>query len=85
MLEAIAANPDGERRLISDDLSGHTSPSLRAWLAATPRVQHLFIPTGAWRRIVRRAAFAGQTFAGDAQLERSTDGATKQLNARAQP
>jgi hypothetical protein len=94
LLEAIAAaNPTGELRLISDNLSSHKSPPIQAWLAANPRVRHIFIPTGAcwlnlqeaWWRIFRRAAFAGQTFADDAEIDRATEVATKQLNARAQP
>jgi hypothetical protein len=94
LLEAIAAaNPTGELRLISDNLSSHKSPPIQAWLAANPRVRHIFIPTGAcwlnlqeaWWRIFRRAAFAGQTFADDEEIDRATDVATRQLNARAQP
>jgi len=94
LLEAIAAaNPTGDLYLISDNLSSHKSPPIQAWLADNPRVQHIFIPTGAcwlnlqeaWWRIFRRAAFAGQTFADGAEIERATAVATKQLNARAQP
>lgn len=94
LLEAIAAaNPIGELRLISDNLSSHKSPPIQAWLAANPRVQHLFIPVGAcwlnlqeaWWRIFRRSAFAGRTFADGEELDRATAVATAQLNARAKP
>ena len=94
LLKAIAAaNPTGELRLSSDNLSSHTSPPIQEWLAANPRVHHVFIPVGAcwlnlpaaWWRIFRRAAFAGQTFADGEEIERATAVATQQLNARAKP
>lgn len=48
LLEArAAANPDGDRYLSSDNLSRHTSPPIRAGLAASPRVRHAFRPAGA--------------------------------------
>jgi len=94
LLEAIAAaNPTGDLYLISDNLSSHKSPPIQEWLATNPRVRHVFIPVGAcwlnlpeaWWRIFRRAAFAGQTFADDEEIDRATAVATKQLNARAKP
>jgi hypothetical protein len=94
LLKAIAAaNPTGERSLISDNRSSHKRPPLQDWLAETPRVQHLFIPVGAcwlhlqeaWWRLFRRAAFAGQTFADGEEIERATAVATTQFNARAKP
>jgi hypothetical protein len=94
LLQAIAAaNPTGELRLISDNLSSHKSPPIQDWLAANPRVQHLFIPVGAcwlnlqeaWWRIFRRSAFAGQSFADAGEIDHATAVATKQLNARATP
>jgi len=88
-----AANPTGELRLISDNLSSHKSPPIQEWLAANPRVQHIFIPTGAcwlnlqeaWWRIFRRSAFAGQSFADAEEIDHATEVATAQLNARAKP
>ena len=94
LLEAIAAaNPTGDLYLISDNLSSHKSPPIQEWLAANPRVRHVFIPVGAcwlnlqeaWWRIFRRSAFAGQTFADAEEIDRATEVATKQLNARAKP
>ncbi len=94
LLDAVdAANPEGDLYLITDNLASHKSPPIQEWLAANPRVRHLFIPTGAcwlnlqeaWWRMFRRAAFAGQTFADDEEIDRAADVATKQLNARAQP
>jgi DDE superfamily endonuclease len=94
LLEAIAAaNPDGDVYLISDNLSSHKSPPIQDWLAANPRMRHVFIPVGAcwlnlqeaWWRIFRRTAFAGQTFADGEGIDRATEVATEQINARAQP
>jgi len=87
------ANPVGDLYLITDNLASHKSPPIQAWLAEHPRVQQVFIPTGAcwlnlqegWWRLFRREALAGQTFADAAEIERATCVATQQLNARAKP
>jgi len=71
----------------------HDSTSTRPWPEDHPRSRHAFIPQGAcrlnpqqrWRRIVRRQALAGQSFAGPAEIAHATQVATAQLNARAQP
>jgi transposase len=94
LLDAVAAaNPDGERYLITDNLSSHKSPPIVAWLAAHPRARQVFTPVGAcwlnlqeaWWRLLRREALAGQTFADGAEIDRATDVATAQLNRRATP
>ena len=94
LLAAVAtAHPTGARYRITDNLSSHKSPPIQAWLAEHPRVQQVFIPTGAswlnlqegWWRLFRREALAGQTFATAEEIERATGVATQQLNARAQP
>jgi hypothetical protein len=54
-------------------------------------VQPIPLPIGAcwlnlqegWWRLLRREAFAGQTFADDAAIERAVTGATARLNHRA--
>jgi len=33
--------------MITDNLSSHNSAQTRAWMAEHPRLQHVFIPTGA--------------------------------------
>jgi hypothetical protein len=79
--------------IITDNLSSHDSKSTRAWLEDHPRIQHVFIPTGAcwlnlqgpWWRIFRKAALAGQSFAGPDEIARAARVATAQLNARARP
>ncbi|MEU0478983.1 helix-turn-helix domain-containing protein [Streptosporangium sp. NPDC006013] len=71
--------------VITDNLSSHSSWKVRQWLLRHPRIRQVFIPVKAcwpnlaegWWRLLRKAAFAGQTF---------TDAtATTRLNARAQP
>lgn len=85
--------PQGQIRLIADNLSSHTSAPVREWLAQHPRIQHVFIPVGAcwlnliepWWRLLRRAAYAGQTFVDTAEIALATRVATDQLNRRARP
>jgi len=94
LLAAVAAdNPDGELVLISDNLASHKSPPIQEWLAAHPRVRHVFLPTGAcwlnlieaWWRVFRREAFAGQGFATGEDIAEGTRAATQRLNRRAKP
>jgi DDE superfamily endonuclease len=85
------ANPDGERHLVSDNLSSHTSAPIQEWLGQHPRVHPVPIPTGAcwlnlqegWWRLFRREAFAGQSFADAKEIDLATRVATEHRNARA--
>jgi hypothetical protein len=87
------ANPDGDLYLITDNLSSHKSPPIQEWLTAHPRVHQVFIPKGAcwlnlqegWWRLLRREAFAGQSFADAKEIDQATRLATCQLNRRAKP
>jgi len=94
LLDAIvAANPEGDLSLITDNLSSHKSPPIVDWLAAHPRVQQVFIPKGAcwlnlqeaWWRLFRKEALAGQTFVDGEEIDQATAIATQQLNRRAKP
>ncbi|MDV9168546.1 hypothetical protein R6V09_00075 [Streptomyces sp. W16] len=88
-----AANPTRDINVVTDNLSSHNSLSIRTSLKGHPRIQHVFIPVGAcwpnlqegWWRIFRKAALAGQSFTGPAEIEHATRLATSQLNTRAQP
>jgi hypothetical protein len=79
--------------IVTDNLSSHHSKSTREWLSDHPRIRHAFIPVAAcwlnlqegWWRLFRRAALAGQSFAGPPDIERATRVATAQLNAHAKP
>ena len=65
----------------------------RTWMEAHLRLPHVFIPTGAcwlnlqegWWRLLRRDAFAGQSFANPKEVDQARRGATKHLNQRAHP
>lgn len=94
LLTRIAeANPRGPIRVVTDNLSSHTSGKVRQWLTRHPRIQQVFIPKKAcwlnmaegWWRLLRRAAFAGQTFADTGEITHAVDVATAQLNTRANP
>ena len=88
-----ADNATGDIFIITDNLSSHNSAQTRAWLAEHPRLQQVFIPTGAcwlnlqegWWRLFRRDALAGQSFANADEIEQATRITTVQLNARAKP
>ena len=83
----------GKLTLISDNLSSHKSRPIQAWLAKHPRVQQLFIPVKAawlnlmelWWRLLRREAFAGQSFADTDEVSHAAADGTRRLNARAKP
>ena len=94
LIEAVAAaNPQGELYVISDNLASHKSPPIQEWLVANPRVHHVFIPVGAcwlnlqegWWRLLRRDAFAGQSFVDSAEISEAVRLATAQLNRHAKP
>ena len=87
------ANPLGDLYVIQDNLSSQISGPLPAWLAEHPRVHPVPIPIGAswlnlqeaWWRLLRKEAFAGQTFADHQEIEQTVVAATARLNCRAQP
>ena len=87
------AHPTGDLSRITASLARHTSPPVREWRDAHPRVRQVFLPTGAcwlnlpegWWRLSRREAFAGQTFADGDEIDQVTVLATRKLNHRAKP
>jgi transposase len=87
------ANPRGAIRVVTDNLSSHDSVRVRQWLVGHPRIQQVFIPIRAcwlnmaegWWRLLRRAAFAGHTFADTDEIAHAVDVATAWLNTRAKP
>jgi hypothetical protein len=94
LLQAIERTyPCGKLTLISDNLSSHKSRPIQTWLAEHPRIQPLFIPVKAawlnmmepWWRLLRREAFAGQSFVDTEEVNRAAADATRRLNARAKP
>jgi hypothetical protein len=91
--ELDQANPDGALYVIADNLSSHTSPPMQAWLTEHPRVHPVPLPVGAcwlnlqegWWRLLRKEAFAGQTFADSTEISDAVSSATARLNWRARP
>lgn len=83
----------GDIVVIADNLSSHNSLATRTRPADHLRIRHTFIPVGAcrlnlqeaWRRIFRRHALAGVSFAGPADIDHATRIATAQLNQQAKP
>jgi hypothetical protein len=73
--------------------SSHKSRPIQAWLAEHPRIQQRFIPVKAawlnlmepWWRLLRREAFAGQSFADTEEVNQAAADGTRRLNARAKP
>ena len=93
LTEIARANPRGPIRVVTDNLGTHTSGKVRQWLARHPRIQQVYIPKKAcwlnlqegWWRLLRRAAFAGQTFADPDEIIHSVETATAHLNTHAKP
>lgn len=94
LLQAVAAeNPAGDLYLITDNLASHKSSPIQEWLVANPRVQQVFLPTGAcwlnliegWWRLFRREALAGQDIGDARDMAEATRAATGRLNRRARP
>ncbi|UWZ40810.1 IS630 family transposase [Dactylosporangium roseum] len=93
LAKVAGANPRGQIRVITDNLSSHCSGKVQRWLARHPRIQQVFIPKRAcwlnmaegWWRLLRRAAFAGQSFVDTDEITHAVDVATAQLNTRAKP
>lgn len=94
LLARIArANPRGAIRVVTDNLSTHTSGKVREWLTHHRRIQQVFIPKGAcwlnmaegWWRLLRKAAFAGQSFVDTGEIVYAVEVATRQRNVHAQP
>ncbi len=87
------ANPAGQIRIVTDNLSSHHSKATREWLADHPRISHAFLPVGGcwlnlaegWWRLFRKAALAGQSFADAGEIDQATRLATARLNSRARP
>ncbi|MGW5531809.1 transposase [Streptomyces xanthochromogenes] len=88
-----AANPAGDIYVITDNLSSHSSLSTPGLAHGPPQDQAHLHTRGAcwlnlqeaWWRIFRKAALAGQTFAGPDEITQATALATTQLNRRARP
>jgi transposase len=93
LAQIARVNPRGPIRVVTDNLSSHTSVKVCGWLAGHRRIQQVFIPKAAcwlnlaegWWRLLRKAAFAGQSFVDTDEIAYGVQTATAQLNAHAKP
>jgi hypothetical protein len=89
----LSVSQDEPGRYAQTRLSSHTSGKVRRWLTRHRRIQQVFIPKAAcwlnlqegWWRLLRRQAFAGQTFADATEITRAVEVATVRLNTHAKP
>jgi transposase len=69
--KAVAPHTDREIHVVLDNLSTHSTPEVKAWLAANPNVHFHFTPTGSswlnqietWFGVITRQAIRRGTFA----------------------
>jgi hypothetical protein len=86
-------NPRGQVRVVTDNLSSHTSRPIQDWLTPPPTYPTgvhsqsglLAQPPGRLVATTRPRTYAGQTFADPAEIEHATTNATAQLNTHAKP
>jgi hypothetical protein len=77
-----ADNATGDIFIITDNLSSHNSAQTRTWMAEHPRLQHVFIPTGAcWLNRARKVG--GASFAAMLWLDRALPIPTRLSKPRA--
>ena len=87
------AYPEGELHIVLDNVSTHTTPAVRAWLARHPRVTFHFTPTSAswmnqvetWFGILTRQAIRRGSFKSLKELVAMIDVFTGQWNAGSSP
>jgi len=85
------AYPEGELHVVLDNVSTHTTPAVRAWLARHPRITFHFTPTSAswmnqvetWFGILTRKAIRRGSFGSVKELVAMIEAFTRQWNAGA--
>jgi transposase len=93
MRRVARAYPEGDLHVILDNVSTHTTPDVRAWLARHPRITFHFTPTSAswmnqvetWFGILTRQAIRRGSFGSVKELIAMIDAFTRQWNAGASP
>jgi transposase len=93
MRRVVRAYPEGELHVVLDNVSTHTTPDVRAWLADNPRVTFHFTPTSAswmnqvetWFGILTRRAIRRGSFKSVKDLVAMIDAFTRQWNEGASP
>jgi transposase len=93
MKRVARAYPKGELHVVLDNVSTHTTPDVKAWLARNPRVTFHFTPTSAswmnqvetWFGILTRQAIRRGSFRSVKELVAMIDAFTRQWNAGSSP
>ena len=93
MKRVARAYPGGELHVVLDNVSTHTTPDVRTWLAANPRVIFHFTPTSAswmnqvetWFGILTRKAIRRGSFRSVRELVAMIDAFTRQWNEGSSP
>ena len=87
------AYPEGELHVVLDNVSTHSTPEVRAWLARHPRITFHFTPTSAswmnqvetWFGILTRQAIRRGSFESVRALVAAIERFTREWNAGATP
>jgi transposase len=93
MRRVARAYPEGELHVVLDNVSTHTTPEVRAWLARHPRITFHFTPTSAswmnqvetWFGILTRQAIRRGTFRSVKELVAMIEAFTRAWNAGSSP
>jgi len=93
MKRVARAYPEGELHVVLDNVSTHTTPDVRAWLTANPRLTFHFTPTSAswmnqvetWFGILTRKAIRRGSFRSVKELVTMIDAFTRQWNEGSSP
>jgi len=93
MKRVARAYPEGELHVVLDNVSTHTTPDVRTWLARHPRVTFHFTPTSAswmnqvetWFGILTRRAIRRGSFKSVKELVAMIDTFTRSWNDGASP
>ena len=93
MKQVARAHPSGELHVVLDNVSTHSTPDVKAWLAANPRVTFHFTPTSAswmnqvetWFGILTRKAIRRGSFRSVKELVTMIDTFTRQWNEGSGP
>jgi transposase len=93
MKHVARAYPEGELHVVLDNVSTHTTPDVRAWLARHPRITFHFTPTSAswmnqvetWFGILTRQAIRRGSFGSVKELVAMIDAFTRQWNEGSSP
>jgi transposase len=91
--QVARAYPAGDLHVVLDNVSTHSTPDVRAWLAGNPRVRFHFTPTSAswmnqvetWFGILTRKAIRRGSFRSVRELIAMIDAFTRQWNEGSSP